>query len=52
MDGAQQAGAWAGAQDDNYYGIKGVRRVQSIYIVYGCLIFLVVGATFHFIVFR
>ncbi|XP_022091008.1 dnaJ homolog subfamily C member 4-like [Acanthaster planci] len=37
---------------ENYYGIKGVRRVNSVYIVYGCLTFLVVGALVHFIIFK
>ncbi|XP_038072326.1 dnaJ homolog subfamily C member 4-like [Patiria miniata] len=45
--GTQNAGSW-----DSYYGIKGVRRVKSVYVVYGCILFLVVGAMVHFIIFK
>lgn len=37
---------------ENYYGIKGVQRVNNMFIVYGCVLFIVSGALFHFFVFR
>ncbi|XP_071506305.1 dnaJ homolog subfamily C member 4-like [Diadema antillarum] len=37
---------------ENYYGIRGVRRVNNTYIVYGCMVFIVSGAIFHFFVIK
>ncbi|XP_063958603.1 dnaJ homolog subfamily C member 4-like [Lytechinus pictus] len=38
--------------NENYYGIKGLRRVRNSYVVYGCIAFIFTGAVFHFFVFK
>eukprot|EP00057_Strongylocentrotus_purpuratus_P019343 XP_011673817.1 PREDICTED: dnaJ homolog subfamily C member 4 isoform X2 [Strongylocentrotus purpuratus] len=38
--------------NENYYGIKGFRRVKNTYVVYGCVAFIFTGAVFHFFVFK
>ncbi|XP_071795706.1 dnaJ homolog subfamily C member 4-like [Asterias amurensis] len=37
---------------ENYYGIKGIRRVSSGYILFGCIVFLCAGALMHYIIFK
>ncbi|XP_059350435.1 dnaJ-like protein 60 isoform X1 [Daphnia carinata] len=37
-------------KDKPYYGIKGVQRISNKYIAAGCVVFMLVGAAFHFIV--
>lgn len=33
-----------------YYGIKGVQKVANKYIAAGCVVIMLVGAAFHFVV--
>jgi len=37
-------------QNKPYYGINGVKRVSNATIAAGCVLFMVVGAAFHFVV--
>lgn len=37
-------------RDKPYYGIKGVERISNKYIAAGCVVFMLIGAAFHFVV--
>ena len=50
--GAFHRGSKRAGSEYSYYGIKGVPRVSSKYIVYGCILFIVLGATVHYIIFK
>jgi hypothetical protein len=37
-------------KDKPYYGIKGMQRISNKYIAAGCVVFMLVGAAFHFVI--
>lgn len=37
-------------KDKPYYGIKGVNRVSNRFIATGCILFMIAGAAFHYVV--